>query len=60
MPATACSASDYRTVGLALMATLEEGLGDASTPTTREAWAAMYALVSTTMIAAAGQSRRAA
>ena len=52
--------ADYRSVGVALIATLEEGLGaDFDTPT-REAWAAMYALVSRTMMAAAGQGHRAA
>jgi len=32
-------AADYRVVGLALMSTLEEGLGDTSMPETRSAWA---------------------
>lgn len=53
-------AGDYRSVGLALMATLEEGLGADFDEPTRAAWGAMYALVSTTMMAAAGQARRAA
>lgn len=44
---------DYRVVGVALLATLEEGLGEAFDHDTRGAWAALYALVSTTMIAAA-------
>lgn len=51
---------DYRKVGQALIATLTEALGDAFDAPTREAWSAMYALVSTTMIAAAGHQRRAA
>ena len=42
------------------MATLDEGLGADFDDATREAWGAMYALVSTTMMAAAGQARRAA
>jgi len=45
--------ADYRVVGLALMATLEEGLGETFDADTRQAWACMYALVSTTMLAAA-------
>ncbi len=53
-------AGDYRTVGRALIATLEEGLGADFDADTREAWVAMYALVSTTMMAAAGQGLRAA
>ncbi len=52
--------ADYRLVGEALMATLGERLDRAFDEATREAWAAMYALVSTTMIAAAGAERRAA
>ena len=47
---------DYRLVGEALMATLDERLDRAFDAPTREAWAAMYALVSTTMIAAAGSA----
>lgn len=46
-------AKDYHVVGVALIDTLQEGLGDAFDADTRAAWAAMYALVSTTMIAAA-------
>lgn len=53
-------AGDYRSVGRALITTLEEGLGADFDHPTREAWVAMYALVSTTMMAAAGQVRRAA
>lgn len=51
---------DYRKVGQALIATLAEALGEAFDDATREAWVAMYALVSTTMIAAAGAQRRVA
>ncbi len=45
----------YRTVGLALIATLEEGLGDAFTADVREAWLAAYGLLSGVMLAAAGK-----
>lgn len=51
---------DYRKVGQALIATLAEALGEDFDDATREAWTAMYALVSTTMIAAADVQRRAA
>ena len=47
--------ADYRVVGVALLDTLGKGLGDAFDAPTREAWAAMYALVSTTMIEAASR-----
>lgn len=39
----------YGTVGAALLKTLGQGLGDAFTPPTRDAWAAMYGVVSRTM-----------
>ncbi len=45
--------SHYATVGAALLQTLEDGLGAAFDAATREAWTAMYALASGTMIAAA-------
>lgn len=51
---------DYRRVGEALIATLDETLGDQFDAPTREAWAAMYALVSATMIAATDGGRCAA
>lgn len=51
---------DYRKVGQALITTLAEALGDDFDDATREAWSAMYALVSTTMVAAANADRRAA
>jgi nitric oxide dioxygenase len=45
--------ADYETVGVALLATLEKGLGDAFTPEVRDAWAACIALVATEMLDAA-------
>lgn len=44
----------YRTVGTALIETLDEGLGNAFTPDVREAWLAAYGLLSGVMLAAAG------
>ena len=41
--------SHYETVGRALLWTLEAGLGKAFTPEVREAWAAVYGLLATTM-----------
>lgn len=46
-------ARDYHAVGLALLDTLAEQLGAEFDADTRAAWSAMYALVSSTMIAAA-------
>jgi len=43
----------YATVGTALIQTLEQGLGDAFTPDVRDAWIALYGVVSRTMIEAA-------
>lgn len=43
----------YDTVGAALLWTLEQGLGEAFTPATREAWATVYGLLSKTMLDAA-------
>jgi len=43
----------YDTVGTALLWTLEKGLGPAFTPETKEAWAAVYGLLASTMQAAA-------
>jgi hemoglobin-like flavoprotein len=37
--------ADYDTVGAALIATLEKGLGDSFTPEVRDAWVACYATV---------------
>jgi len=45
--------ADYGTVGAALIATLEKGLGEAFTPEVRDAWAACIALVATEMLDAA-------
>ena len=44
---------DYQVVGLALIDTLAEQLGAEFDADTRAAWAAMYGVVSSTMIAAA-------
>ena len=46
----------YDIVGAALLATLEEGLGDVFTPATRDAWAAAYRLVAEAM-QRAGEAR---
>jgi hemoglobin-like flavoprotein len=43
----------YATVGAALMKTLRDGLGDAFTAEVHDAWAAMYGIVSRTMMEAA-------
>ena len=40
---------DYGTVASALLWTLEQGLGPAFTPETREAWATIYGVLATTM-----------
>jgi hemoglobin-like flavoprotein len=48
---------DYDTVGKALIATLEKGLGDAFTPQVREAWLACYAAVASEMMAGAETPR---
>ena len=45
-------AGHYQTVAEALLWTLEQGLGDAFTEDTRQAWAAAYGVLSTTMIEA--------
>ena len=42
-------ARHYDTVGVALLKTLEQGLGDAFTPEVRAAWTEVYALVARTM-----------
>jgi hemoglobin-like flavoprotein len=39
----------YDTVGVALLWTLEKGLGAAFTPQTKEAWATVYGLLASTM-----------
>jgi hemoglobin-like flavoprotein len=50
----------YATVGGALLLTLEQGLGAAFTPDVREAWTAMYGVVSSTMIEASREAVAAA
>lgn len=45
--------SQYNTVGAALLWTLEKGLGDAWTAEAKDAWTAVYSLVSSVMIGAA-------
>jgi hemoglobin-like flavoprotein len=44
---------DYKTVGMALIATLEKGLGDEFTPEVRDAWFSCYAAVAAEMTGAA-------
>ena len=46
----------YATVGAALLWTLERGLGEAFSDDVREAWAAAYALLSSTMQRAAAEA----
>ena len=48
----------YATVASALLWTLEQGLGAAFTPATREAWTQAYALLAVTMQTAAAEDRR--
>jgi hemoglobin-like flavoprotein len=43
----------YAPVGAALLWTLEQGLGDAFTPATRDAWATAYGILAETMMDAA-------
>lgn len=47
----------YATVAGALLWTLEQGLGAAFTPATREAWTQAYTLLAATMQTAAAESR---
>ena len=42
-------ASDYSTVGAALLATLEQGLGAAFTADVKDAWATAYSILASTM-----------
>ena len=49
-------AEDFETVGAALLDTLEEGLGDAFTIETRDAWAAAYGILASVMIASAASA----
>jgi hemoglobin-like flavoprotein len=50
----------YATVGAALIWTLEQGLGDAFTPETREAWTTAYGTLASVMIAATEEAQQAA
>lgn len=43
---------DYDTVGIALLWTLEQGLGDAFTTEVKEAWSTVYSLLADTMTSA--------
>jgi hemoglobin-like flavoprotein len=47
------AAADYETVGAALIATLEKGLGDDFTQEVREAWLACYTVIKAQMLAGA-------
>jgi len=47
----------YDTVGIALLWTLEQGLGVAFTPDVRDAWAAAYGLLAVTMQAGVAAAR---
>ena len=49
-------AEHYNTVGAALIWTLEKGLGEAFTPEVKEAWIAVYTLLSQTMQDAAASA----
>lgn len=53
------TATQYDTVGEALLWTLEQGLGEAFTPAVKEAWIEAYAMLAGVMLAAAGQARAA-
>ena len=48
----------YDSVGIALLWTLEQGLGEAFDDETREAWAAAYGTLASVMIAAADDAAR--
>lgn len=47
---------DYDTVGVALLWTLEQGLGDAFDDEVKEAWASVYGVLAATMIGAANEA----
>ncbi len=49
----------YPMVGAALLWTLEQGLGPAFTPETKEAWTEVYTILSSTMIEAAEKAKEA-
>jgi nitric oxide dioxygenase len=55
-----CSSDLYVPVGSALLWTLEQGLGDAFTAETREAWATTYRVLAGTMMEAAREIPKAA
>jgi hemoglobin-like flavoprotein len=48
--------ADYETAGVALLWTIEQGLGEAFTPAVREAWTEAYLLVATLMRRGAGRT----
>ena len=50
----------YETVGVALLWTLEAGLGDAFTPEVEEAWTTVYGILASTMQDAAREAQAAA
>jgi hemoglobin-like flavoprotein len=50
------TAAYYAPVGAALLWTLQQGLGDAFTPSVREAWGAAYSMLAGAMIGAAEAS----
>jgi len=50
-------AADYQTVALALIRTLEQGLGTDFTPALREAWANCYRVLAGEMLAGASERR---
>jgi len=53
-------AFDFETVGAALLDTLEEGLGEAFTTETRDAWAIAYGILASVMQGAAASGEGAA
>jgi hemoglobin-like flavoprotein len=54
------TAEDFYPVGSALLWTLEQGLGDAFTAETKDAWVTAYAVLSQAMIDAGSEACRAA
>jgi hemoglobin-like flavoprotein len=54
------TAEDFYPVGSALLWTLEQGLGDAFTADTKDAWVTAYAVLSQAMIDAADETKLAA
>ena len=51
---------DYNVVGAALLWTLEQGLGEAFTDEVKNAWAAVYDVLASTMKAGAAEAEKAA